>query len=41
VFDIDRNAGKMTLVDLQPGVTLEEVKDKTDAEFEVGGNLKP
>ncbi|EFP76190.1 hypothetical protein PGT21_006462 [Puccinia graminis f. sp. tritici] len=40
VFDIDRNAGKMTLVDLQPGVTLQEVKDKTDAEFEIGGKLK-
>jgi len=40
VFDIDRNAGKMTLVDLQPGVTLQEVKDKTDAEFEIASNLK-
>ncbi|OAV95472.1 hypothetical protein PTTG_04623 [Puccinia triticina 1-1 BBBD Race 1] len=39
VFDIDRNAGKMTLVDLQPGVTLQEVKDKTEADFEIGGNL--
>ncbi|POW19785.1 hypothetical protein PSHT_04276 [Puccinia striiformis] len=40
VFDIDRIAGKMTLVDLQPGVTLQEVQEKTDAEFEIGANLK-
>jgi len=35
VFDVDRKAGKLTLVELSEGVTLEEVKEKTGAEFEV------
>ncbi|KAA1471079.1 3-oxoacid CoA-transferase [Dentipellis sp. KUC8613] len=39
VFDIDRHAGEMTLVELQPGVTLEEVKAKTTAEFKIASNL--
>ncbi|GHJ90435.1 hypothetical protein NliqN6_6837 [Naganishia liquefaciens] len=36
VFEIDRKAGKMTLKELMPGATLEEVKAKTGAKFEIG-----
>ena len=35
VFDIDRKAGKMRLTELAPGVTLEDVKAKTEAEYAV------
>ncbi|MGX9132974.1 3-oxoacid CoA-transferase subunit B [Rummeliibacillus sp. JY-2-4R] len=37
VFDFDSN--KMTLVELRDGVTLEEVKEKTEASFEISANL--
>jgi 3-oxoacid CoA-transferase subunit B len=33
VFAIDRKAGEMRLTELAPGVTLEEVKARTDADF--------
>lgn len=36
VFDVDRHAGTMRLSEVAEGVTLEEVKAKTGAEFEVG-----
>lgn len=39
VFDVDRHAGEMTLIELAPGVTLEEVRAKTDAEFRVKDGL--
>ncbi|TFY83241.1 hypothetical protein EWM64_g773 [Hericium alpestre] len=39
VFDIDRQAGEMTLIELAPGVTLEEVQAKTSAEFKIASNL--
>jgi len=35
VFNVDREKGGLTLVELQPGVTLEEVKAKTGADFKV------
>ena len=38
-FDVDRAAGEMTLVDLAEGVTLEEVRAKTDADFKVASNV--
>lgn len=38
VFDFDR-AGTCTLVELQPGVTLDEVRSKTGAHFEVASDL--
>ncbi|KAH6918970.1 succinyl-CoA:3-ketoacid-coenzyme A transferase [Coprinopsis sp. MPI-PUGE-AT-0042] len=38
-FDVDRAAGTLELIDLAEGVTLEEVKAKTDAEFSVRSNL--
>jgi 3-oxoacid CoA-transferase len=40
VFSIDRKAGKMTLIELAPGVTLEEVKSKTAAKFAVAADLQ-
>ncbi|KAH7320614.1 coenzyme A transferase [Stachybotrys elegans] len=36
VFEVDRANGGLTLTELAPGVTVEEVRSKTDAEFEVG-----
>ena len=36
VFDVDRKGGGMTLVELAPGVTLDEVKSKTEAAFDAG-----
>ncbi|GMK54261.1 hypothetical protein CspeluHIS016_0108470 [Cutaneotrichosporon spelunceum] len=40
VFDIDRKAGRMTLLELMPGATLEEVQAKTAAPFDVVPDLK-
>ncbi|KAG8706948.1 hypothetical protein FRC11_007825, partial [Ceratobasidium sp. 423] len=40
VFDIDRKQGKMTLTELQPGVTLAEVREKTDADYDVAPGVK-
>lgn len=40
VFEIDRKAGKMVLKELMPGATLEEVKAKTAAPFEVAPGLQ-
>lgn len=31
----------MTLTELAPGVTLEEVREKTGADYEVSSNLLP
>jgi len=41
VFDVDRVAGKLTLKELAPGVTVEEIKEKTGAPFEVAEDLIP
>ncbi|MFC3125085.1 CoA transferase subunit B [Pseudoroseomonas globiformis] len=35
VFSIDRAEGRMALVEIAPGVTLEEIREKTEAEFAV------
>ena len=40
VFTIDRKAGKMTLIELAPGVTLDELKSKTAATYTVSPALK-
>ncbi|CAE7180647.1 unnamed protein product [Rhizoctonia solani] len=40
VFNIDRKQGKMTLTELQPGVTLAEVREKTDAEYDIAPGVK-
>ncbi|KAK0941503.1 hypothetical protein LTR29_006882 [Friedmanniomyces endolithicus] len=39
VFDVDRKKGGLTLIELAPGVELDEVKQKTGATFEVAENL--
>ena len=36
VFDLDRKAGGLTLIELAPGVSLDEVKVKTHADFDAG-----
>ena len=35
VFNVDRTAGDLTLVDMAEGVTLEELKAKTACDFHV------
>ncbi|GAB0135211.1 hypothetical protein EsDP_00003557 [Epichloe bromicola] len=41
VFQVDRkNGGGLTLTELAPGVTVEEVRSKTDASFSVANQLK-
>ena len=39
VFDIDKKNGGMTLKELAPGVTLDEIKSKTEAAFKVPNTL--
>ncbi len=36
VFDLDRKQGGLTLKELAPGVTLADVRDKTEADFNAG-----
>lgn len=40
VFEVDRAKGRLTLVELAPGVDVEEIRSKTDAKFAVAGDLK-
>jgi 3-oxoacid CoA-transferase subunit B len=40
VFNIDRKKGGMTLIELAPGVTLDEITKKTEATFSVDAKLK-
>jgi 3-oxoacid CoA-transferase subunit B len=42
VFTIDKKSGGagMTLTELAPGVTLDEIKRKTEASYQVAGGLK-
>ena len=42
VFDVGRPGGRpgLTLVDVAPGVTVEEIRGKTEAPFAVHGDLK-
>lgn len=40
VFQVDRKRGTLTLTEVAPGVTVEEVKSKTDATFAVSADLK-
>lgn len=40
VFQVDREKGGLTLTELAPGVTIDEVKSKTDATFRIAGGLK-
>ncbi|KAJ5961123.1 3-oxoacid CoA-transferase subunit B [Penicillium vulpinum] len=40
VFQVDRATGKLTLTELAPGVEVEEVQRKTDAEFIIADTLE-
>ncbi|CEH17911.1 3-oxoacid-transferase [Ceraceosorus bombacis] len=42
VFDVDRSTeqGGLTLIELQEGVTVQEVKDKTDSDFKVAKGVE-
>jgi acyl CoA:acetate/3-ketoacid CoA transferase beta subunit len=40
VFNIDRKAGGMTLIELAPGVTVDEITKKTEGSFKVDPKLK-
>ena len=40
VFTIDKVKGGMTLTELAPGVTIDEVKEKTEADFAIDPKLK-
>jgi 3-oxoacid CoA-transferase subunit B len=40
VFDIDKKHGGMTLIELAPGVSLDEITKKTEAAFKVVNTLK-
>lgn len=40
VFDVDFTKG-LTLVEIADGVTVEEIRSKTEAPFEVADELKP
>ncbi|KAF1349142.1 succinyl-CoA:3-ketoacid-coenzyme A transferase subunit B [Delphinella strobiligena] len=39
VFQVDRANGGLTLTELAPGVTVDEIKEKTDAKFEVAKDI--
>jgi len=39
VFDVDRKAGELELIELAEGVTLDEIRRKTGCEFKVSENL--
>lgn len=40
VFQVDREAKKLTLTELAPGVTEEEVRKKTGAKYDVSPDLR-
>jgi len=40
VFTLDRNGGGLTLVELAPDVSLDEIRSKTEASFKVANTLK-
>lgn len=40
VFEVDRKRGGLTLTEVAPGVSVDDVRAKTDAEFSVARNLK-
>jgi 3-oxoacid CoA-transferase B subunit len=35
VFQVDENGGGLTLIEMAPGVTVDDIKSKTEAEFKV------
>jgi 3-oxoacid CoA-transferase subunit B len=41
VFDVDREAGELVLVELAPDVSADEVRTKTEAAFRVSPDVRP
>jgi 3-oxoacid CoA-transferase subunit B len=41
VFDVDREGRQLALVELAPGVTVDEVRSKTEATFRVAADVRP
>jgi 3-oxoacid CoA-transferase subunit B len=39
VFSLDRHGGGLTLIELAPDVTLDEITSKTEASFKVANTL--
>lgn len=39
MFEVDKVNGGLTLTELAPGVTVEEIKQKTEANFTVAEDL--
>jgi 3-oxoacid CoA-transferase subunit B len=35
VFQVDENGGGLSLIEIAPGVTVDDIKAKTEAEFKV------
>jgi len=40
VFTLDKNGGGLTLIELAPEVTLDEIRTKTEAGFKVANTLR-
>ena len=40
VFTLDKNGGGLTLIELAPDVTLDDIRSKTEASFKVANTLK-
>jgi 3-oxoacid CoA-transferase subunit B len=40
VFNIDKKGAGMTLSELAPGVSLDEIKSKTEAAYKVAPNIQ-
>src|SRR3974377_1526233 len=40
VFTLDKNGGGLTLIELAPDVTLDDIRSKTEASFNVGKTFK-
>lgn len=40
VFDVDRKAGELTLIDIAEGIMVDELRAKTAADFKVSPDLK-
>ena len=39
VFNVDRSAGELELIELAPGVTIDEVKSKTGCDFNIRSDV--
>jgi 3-oxoacid CoA-transferase subunit B len=39
VFQVDENGGGLTLIEIAPGISVDDIKSKTEAEFKTSPNL--